>query len=133
MKKGVGHNNRDLGGKGGKTPTGEGSFVALVDGLATAARKSQKSRLVACNEHGERVGEDHQHAVLTNAQVEEIRDRYEAAAELRRGVPNGHHVKGELGYRALAREYGVSKRTIREIVKYNRRNVWAARWKRVDK
>lgn len=98
-------------------------FLAIENGQARAARKSLKGKLVACNERGERVGEDHQHAVLTNAQVEEIRDRYEA-------YPDGH-ARHE-GYRMLARAYGVSKRSIRDIVHYQKRNVWPARWKRID-
>lgn len=97
-------------------------FVRTVDGVAVAARKDQRAKLVACNESGERVGEDHFNARLTNAQVDEIRDRYEA-------YPLGH--KLHEGYRLLAQAFGVSKRTIRNIVNYERRNVWPAKWKRV--
>lgn len=100
-------------------PPVNGRFVVFVQGgFATAARKDMRGRLVACNEHGERVGEDHQHARLTNAQVDEIRDRYEASEAV--------------GYKTLARDYGVAVRTIRDIVNFRRRNAHPERWKRID-
>lgn len=102
---------------------GTGAFVHLsVDGVAVAARKDKRAKLVACNELGDRVGESHKNAVLTDAQVEQIRDRFEA-------YDHGHPLHE--GYRKLAREFDVSKRTIRNIVNYERRNVWPAKWKRV--
>ena len=80
-------------------------------------------RFVALNETGtQRIGEDHTRAKLTNAQVEQIRDEYEAHQ-------SGH--PQHVGYRLLAKKWGVSKRTIRDICSYKTRNQWAARWKRV--
>lgn len=106
-----------------------GKFLAITDGEAIAARKDQRTKLVACSEgtgkpnsNGGRVGEDHPNAVLSNAQVEEIRDRFEA-------YDLGH--PQHEGYWVLAKAYRVSRRTIRDIVHYRKRNVFAARWKRV--
>jgi hypothetical protein len=101
-----------------------GSLRIIADGQPTHARKDTKGKLVACNELGDRIGEGHRNARLTDAQVEEIRDRFEAH-------PVGH--AAHEGYRVLSRAFGVSKRTIRDIVDYRRRNVWPAKWKRVDK
>lgn len=124
--------NRGWGeGRGGEvvTPPSKGFLTITVEGVATSARKDQRSRLVACSEgsgkpnsHGARVGEDHPNADLSNAQVEEIRDRFEAY--------DLGHPRHE-GYLRLAKVYGVSRRTIRDIVNYRRRNVFPARWKRV--
>lgn len=99
-------------------------LLVLADGQPTHARKSAKGKLVACNELGDRIGEGHHNARLTDAQVEEIRDRFEA-------WPIGH--ADHEGYLSLSRAFEVSKRTIRDIVEYRRRNVWPAKWKRVDK
>ena len=70
-----------------------------------------------------RVGEDHQKATLSDLQVEAMRDRYEAGVE---------GTGPKVGYRVLAKEFGVSKRTVRDIVNYRRRVAYAERWKRVD-
>jgi hypothetical protein len=78
---------------------------------------------VALNESGtQRIGQDHARAKLSNAQVEAIRDEHEA-------YPHGdpRHV----GYRRLAEKWRVSKRTIRDICNYTKRNQWAGRWKRL--
>jgi hypothetical protein len=88
-----------------------------------ASRPPSAKRFLALNESGtQRIGEDHPRARLTNAQVEAIRDKYEA------GIAG---TGPRIGYRLLARQFGVSKRTIRDIVSYSSRNQWAARWKRV--
>lgn len=84
---------------------------------------------VALNDIDYRVGETHHNVLsaakpLSDADVERIRDEYEAH-------PLGH--PEHVGYRALAKKWGVSKRTIRDIVEYKRRNQWVARWKRVAK
>lgn len=105
-------------------PPPAGAFITVEDGWPTAARKDQRGRLVAVSEHGERVGQDHQHAKLSDAQVEAMRTRYEAGQD------------GELpaiGYRALARLFNVHRQTVSDIVNYRRRNVFPARWKRIDK
>jgi hypothetical protein len=86
-------------------------------------RKAKRTRFVALNETGtQRIGEDHPRAKLSDAQVEAMRDDYEAH-------PPGH--PQHVGYRALAKKYGCSKRTARDICNYTKRNQWAARWKRI--
>jgi len=72
------------------------------------------TRSVAYNDRGWRVGEGHPKARLTDAQIEQIRDEYEA---------------GGVGYRRLSARWGISRRSVRDIVHFNRRNQWAARWK----
>lgn len=80
-------------------------------------------RYVALNESGtQRIGHHHARAKLSNAQVEAIRDEHEAYP-----LGDPRHV----GYRRLAEKWRVSKRTIRDICNYTKRNQWAGRWKRV--
>lgn len=64
------------------------------------------TRMLAVNELGIRVGEDHQRAKLTNAEVDRIL---------------WLHEEEEWGYRRLAATFNVSKRTIRDICSYRRR------------
>lgn len=54
--------------------------------------------------------------------MEAIRDEYEDGIEGR---------GPRIGYRLLAKKWGVSKSTIRGIVTYQKRNQWAGRWKQV--
>jgi hypothetical protein len=92
---------------------------------ATSAEGSRRpaTRLVALNESGtQRIGEDHAGAKLTNAQVDAIRDEFEA-------YPLGH--PKHVGYRLLAKKWGMGKSTIRDICTYTSRNHWAGRWKKV--
>lgn len=72
-------------------------------------------KVVAVNERGLRIGEDHQRAKLTNAEVDMIRRL---------------HAEG-LSYRTLAEKYEVSKRTIAAICRYERRSEIAMGWKTV--
>jgi hypothetical protein len=92
-------------------------------GLELGAPKPVKRHLALSENGRQRIGEDHANAKLTDAQVEAMRERYEA-------FPVGH--PEHVGYRQLAAEFGVAKRTARDIVNYNRRNQWAGRWKRVN-
>lgn len=75
-------------------------------------------RVIALNEAGYRIGEDHQNAKLSDAQVEAMRDRHEHDG---------------VGYRRLAKEFGCSRTQARWICTYQRRNQWADRHKTVDK
>lgn len=94
-----------------------------LDGLYVAENPKPRGKLVALNESGtQRIGEDHPRAKLTDAQVEAMRDDFEAYP-----VGDPRH----LGYRALAKKYGCSKRTARDICNFVKRNQWASRWKRV--
>lgn len=70
-------------------------------------------RVVAVNERGLRLGEDHQNARLTNCEVDAIRDLYDQG----------------LSYRTLAEKFDVSKSTIAMIVRCERRAGIVKQWK----
>lgn len=79
-------------------------------------------KMVALTEPDERgvhhrMGETHHHAKHPDELVEAIRDEYQ---------------RGVVGYKKLVKKYGLSKRTVRDIVNYNRRNTWADKWKRQE-
>ena len=71
---------------------------------------------VAVNERGRRIGESHQNAVISDVLVDQMRDRHEDDG---------------LGYRKIAREFGVALTTVRKICTYERRAQTADRWKTV--
>jgi len=98
------------------------AFASVEGSRPTAARKDTKGKFVGLV-YKARVGEDHQNAVLSDAQVEAMRDRYEAGVD---------GTGPRIGYKALAREFEVPKRTVRDIVNYRRRAAYPDRWKRVD-
>lgn len=75
------------------------------------------SRLVGVNERGLRVGEDHQHARLTDAECELIRQLHE------QGV----------SYKKLADKFEVGKSTIADIVKFRRRGQFPTGWRTVSR
>ncbi|CAB4198792.1 hypothetical protein UFOVP1324_19 [uncultured Caudovirales phage] len=79
---------------------------------------------MALNESGtQRIGEHHARAKLSDAQVEAIRDIYEKH-------PVGHPL--HIGYKNLMKMFpGVAKRTLRDIVNYDKRNQWAGSWKKI--
>lgn len=62
-----------------------------------------KGRLVKVNDRGLRVGEDHQHAKLTDHEVELMRHLHEV---------------DKVGYRRLAKMFDLSKTTVRNICNY---------------
>lgn len=66
----------------------------------------QATRLLAVNELGIRVGEDHQRAKLTNAEVDRLLDLHEEHG---------------IGYGILADTFAVSKSAVRDICRYLRR------------
>lgn len=70
---------------------------------------------VGINERGLRVGEDHQNARLTDAEVELVREL---------------HREG-MSYGRLAAKFEVSKSLIRYIVQYKRRGQIATEWRTV--
>lgn len=74
-------------------------------------------RYVATNDRGIRVGEFHQHAKLTDFEVQQILDLHEFAG---------------WGYRAIAKEYGASKSAIACICRYERRNHTYEHWKKIE-
>jgi len=71
------------------------------------------SRTVGVNERGLRVGEDHQHARLTDAECELIRQMHEQG----------------MSYKKLADKFEVGKSTIADIVKHRRRAQFAVGWR----
>lgn len=72
--------------------------------------------IIAINEYGKRIGETHHNARIPDAIVDAIRDRHEDDG---------------LGYIALAKEFNLSKNTIRKICTYERRAQTPVRWKRI--
>jgi transposase len=70
---------------------------------------------IGINERGLRVGEDHQNAKLTDAEVDMIREL--------------HH-EG-LSYKTLAVKFDVSKSLVRYIVQFKRRGQVASSWRSV--
>lgn len=72
-------------------------------------------RILAVNERGLRVGEDHQNAKLTNEEVNRIREL---------------HREG-LSYRTLAMKFDVSKGLIARICRYELRVQTVIQWKTV--
>ncbi len=75
-----------------------------------------KRRVIGVTDKGARVGEDHQRARLTDEQVDLMRDLYE---------------EGLVGYRTLARYFGVSRTTVMSICRYERRNATADAYKTI--
>lgn len=73
-------------------------------------------KYVATNDRGYRIGQDHQGAKLTDAEIEQIRDLHEIAG---------------WGYRAIARAYGVHKDVVGKICRYERRAQTVFDWKKV--
>ena len=71
--------------------------------------------VIALNESGRRIGETHHNAWISDEIVDRIRDRHEDG----------------LGYVALAREFNLSKNTVRKICTYERRAQTPARYVRV--
>lgn len=72
--------------------------------------------VVAVNERGRRIGETHHNAVLSDADVDRMRDRHEDDG---------------VGFRKIAREFGVARSTVRNICNYERRAQTPERWKTI--
>lgn len=75
-----------------------------------------KGRLVAVNEQGRRIGEDHQRAKISDETVGRLRELHEAQG---------------LGSRRLAKMFGLNRRTVQDILRYRTRAQWVARAIRV--
>lgn len=78
--------------------------------------KTLHEAAVRVNEAGLRIGEDHQNAKLTDADVERIRDLHE---------------NDGMTYRALAEKFEVSWHCIGRICRYERRAQTPADWKTI--
>lgn len=74
-----------------------------------------KRIVIALSQKGIRLGEDHQHAKLTNHDVDLIRDLHEQG----------------MTYRVIAEKFECSKSTIAGICQYRRRAETPHRWKTV--
>ncbi len=75
-------------------------------------------KVVAVNDRGRLIGEHHQNAKLTDAQVDEMRYFREH--------------KG-MTYGEIAKRFSLPKSTVADICKYRRRAQTPARWKTVKK
>lgn len=73
-------------------------------------------RIVKVNERGLRIGEDHQHATHTDAEIELARQL---------------HTDG-MSYKQLAEKFEVSKSTIAGWVKFRRRGQHPTDWRKVE-
>ena len=71
--------------------------------------------LVAINEKGRRMGEDHHNAILTDGEVDLIRQLHDDGME----------------YEAIADKFGISKVTVGRICRFERRAESVVRYKRV--
>ena len=63
------------------------------------------ARIVAVNELGQRIGEDHPNAILTDAEIETVRQLHEEGMD----------------YVTLAEKFGISKWSVGRICRYERR------------
>lgn len=88
--------------------------------------------ILAFNEQGNRVGETHHNARIPDEIVDRIRERHEddSPQPIRWGG-NGAVRTLRPGYRTLAREFGLSIWTVRNILTYQRRAQTPTRYKRV--
>ena len=89
----------------------------LLDGLPqdTPATRGQ-TKLVGVDERGNRVGEDHPRAKLTDHEVDLIRELHEG---------------GGLSMREIAEKFDIAKSTVCDIVNYNKRVSYPIGWRRV--
>jgi hypothetical protein len=72
--------------------------------------------LVAVNEFGRRIGETHHNALISDAMVDQIRERHE---DHRRG------------YLEISQEFDIALTTVRKICTYERRAQTPERWKTI--
>jgi transposase len=72
---------------------------------------------VGLTEASKRCAETHPRAVLSDREVDQVRELHEEHG---------------LSYTKLAEKFGVSRSTIRDICKYRRRVSYPVRWKRVE-
>ena len=85
-------------------------------------RNLQKiASVVALNEAGRRIGEAHPRAVLDDVEIDHMRERHEE-------YPPGHPL--HMGYRKLAKLFGVSKTAARKICTYAIRAQTISKFKR---
>lgn len=81
----------------------------------------KKEQVVGVNEQGRVVGESHQWATLTDHECDLMRSMHE---EYEVGHPK------HLGYRRLAKMFGVGRTTVRQICNYEYRTQQPTRYKK---
>ena len=74
-----------------------------------------ESKFFGVDDHGNRVGEDHPRAKLTDHEVELIRQLHE---------------EGGLSLREIAEKFEVTKGTVHDIVNYRRRATTVVGWRK---
>ena len=74
--------------------------------------------IVAVNEHGHRIGSSHHNARISDEIVDQLRDLHE------------DHL---IGYRRLAKMFGLPRSVVQKICNYERRAQTPDRWKKVVK
>jgi hypothetical protein len=79
------------------------------------------TRLIALNDRGNPIGEDHPRAKLTNAEVELIHE-----------LANPTDGAKPLSQREIARKFEISRGTVGDIMSFRRRAVYAVGWRRVQ-
>lgn len=75
-----------------------------------------EQKTLTLNDRRYRIGESHHRAKLTDEQVDEMRELHEEQG---------------IGYRTLAKQFNVSKRTVRDIVQYKTRAQTPEFWVKV--
>lgn len=83
----------------------------------------KRPTMVPVNERGDRIGEYHQRATISDAEVDAIRDLREEHPR-----PTYKEIVTIMGKRGVK----VSKTAVAQIIRFERRAQYAARWKRVD-
>ena len=73
--------------------------------------------IVAVNEQGYRIGSSHHNARISDEIVDKLRDLHE---------------EEEIGYRRLAKMFGLPRSVVQKICNYERRAQTPDRWKRVE-
>jgi len=82
--------------------------------IGITCRAVRARMVVAISEDGKRIGETHHNAWISDAIVDQIRERHEDDG---------------WGYVRLSREFGIALTTVRKICTYERRAQTPARWK----
>ena len=77
----------------------------------------KRTMLVAVNESGFRIGQDHPNAKLSNDEIDKIRDMREEEG---------------MRYTDIAKIVGLSKGAVAKICRYERRAQTIERWKKVE-
>lgn len=73
-------------------------------------------RMVATNDRGMRIGQYHHNAKMSDAMVDRIRELHEDEG---------------IGYKKIAKLLSISRHTVRDICRYDRRAQTYEHWKRV--